>query len=101
MKQVVLMLAVVLLSAGLAFGRSGEEIVSRSGVKGGLVVHVGCGDGKLTARLRINDSYIVQGLDSNKLTAVSFGENQPVASNDDWELRAQNRRIEIRLRPAE
>ena len=42
-----------------------------------------------------------EGVDSNKLTAVSFGENQPVASNDDWKLRAQNRRIEIRLRPAE
>ena len=42
-----------------------------------------------------------QGVDSNKLKAVSFGENQPVASNDDWELRAQNRRIEIRLRPEE
>ncbi len=42
-----------------------------------------------------------QGVDSDKLTAVSFGENKPVASNDDWKLRAQNRRIEIRLRPAE
>lgn len=42
-----------------------------------------------------------QGVDSNKLTAVSFGENQPVASNDDWKLRAQNRRIEIRLRPVD
>lgn len=42
-----------------------------------------------------------QGVDSSKLTAVSFGENHPVASNDDWKLRAQNRRIEIRLRPVE
>jgi chemotaxis protein MotB len=42
-----------------------------------------------------------EGVDSNKLTAVSFGENQPVASNDDWKSRAQNRRIEIRLRPVE
>jgi chemotaxis protein MotB len=42
-----------------------------------------------------------QGVDSDKLTAVSFGENQPVASNEDWKLRAQNRRIEIRLRPVE
>jgi len=42
-----------------------------------------------------------QGVDSSKLTAVSFGENKPVASNDDWKLRAQNRRIEIRLRPVE
>ena len=42
-----------------------------------------------------------EGVDSNKLTAVSFGENKPVASNDDWKLRAQNRRIEIRLRPVD
>ena len=42
-----------------------------------------------------------QGVDSNKLTAVSFGENKPVAANDNWKLRAQNRRIEIRLRPVE
>lgn len=42
-----------------------------------------------------------EGVESAKLTAVSFGENQPVASNDDWKLRAQNRRIEIRLRPAD
>lgn len=42
-----------------------------------------------------------QGVDSDKLTAVSFGENHPVASNDNWKLRAQNRRIEIRLRPVE
>lgn len=42
-----------------------------------------------------------QGVDSNKLTAVSFGENKPVVTNDDWKLRAQNRRIEIRLRPVE
>ena len=42
-----------------------------------------------------------EGVDSNKLTAVSFGENQPVASNDNWEQRKLNRRIEIRLRPVE
>lgn len=42
-----------------------------------------------------------QGVDSDKMTAVSFGENKPVASNDDWKSRKQNRRIEIRLRPVE
>ena len=31
-------------------------------IKGGLVVHVGCGDGLVTAALRTNDSYQVQGL---------------------------------------
>lgn len=42
-----------------------------------------------------------EGVDSEKLTAVSYGENQPVASNDHWEQRKLNRRIEIRLRPVD
>ena len=50
-----------------------KEILDAAGVKGGLVVHVGCADpstssgqvGKLTAALRANDSYLVQGLDAD------------------------------------
>lgn len=42
-----------------------------------------------------------EGVDSEKLTAVSYGETHPVASNDNWEQRKLNRRIEIRLRPVE
>jgi chemotaxis protein MotB len=41
------------------------------------------------------------GVPSERLFAVSYGENQPVASNDDEEGRAKNRRIEIRLRLVE
>ena len=37
---------------------------------------------------------------SEKLIAASYGENQSIASNDTPEGREQNRRIEIRLRPA-
>ncbi|MHC4250379.1 MAG: class I SAM-dependent methyltransferase, partial [Planctomycetota bacterium] len=40
-----------------------REILSTTGVKGGLVVHVGCGDGRLTVALRASDSYLVHGLD--------------------------------------
>ena len=39
------------------------------------------------------------GIASERLLAASLGENDPVASNDNPEGRAQNRRIEIRLRP--
>ncbi len=39
------------------------ELVESSGVQGGLVVHLGCGDARDTARLRINDRYLVQGLE--------------------------------------
>jgi chemotaxis protein MotB len=42
-----------------------------------------------------------RGVDRNKLTAVSFGENQPVESNDTADGRSQNRRIEIRMRPVD
>jgi len=42
-----------------------EQILDASGVKGGFVVHLGCGNGKLTAALRANDSYLVHGLDAD------------------------------------
>jgi len=41
------------------------NIIEQTGVQGGLVVHVGCGDGKLTAALRLNDRYLVHGLDND------------------------------------
>jgi len=40
-----------------------------------------------------------KGLPPAQLVAVSRGENQPIASNDTAEGRAQNRRIDIRIRP--
>ncbi|MGD8239752.1 MAG: PQQ-binding-like beta-propeller repeat protein, partial [Armatimonadota bacterium] len=51
------------LCAGSACAQSAQDILDATGVKGGLVVHLGCGDGKLTAALRASDSYVVHGLD--------------------------------------
>ncbi len=48
-----------------AYTQQAMQILDATGVKGGLVVHVGCGDGKLTAALRASDGYIVHGLDGN------------------------------------
>jgi chemotaxis protein MotB len=42
-----------------------------------------------------------RGVPPRRMRAVSFGEFRPVASNDTPEGRARNRRIEIRLLPAE
>ena len=39
--------------------------LSVSDIKGGLVVHVGCGDGKFTAELLANDGCLVHGLDAD------------------------------------
>jgi chemotaxis protein MotB len=44
---------------------------------------------------------MARGVDPKRLTVVSFGEHAPIASNDTREGRAKNRRIEIRLLPAE
>ncbi len=42
-----------------------REILETAGVKGGLTIHLGCGDGKLTAALRAGDGFLVQGLDTD------------------------------------
>jgi outer membrane protein assembly factor BamB len=41
------------------------QILDATGVKGGFIVHIGCGDGKLTAALRSSESCIVHGLDKD------------------------------------
>ena len=46
--------------AGLA-----RRILDDTGTQGGLIVHLGCGDGRLTAALRATDSYLVHGLDAD------------------------------------
>ena len=67
---VVMLLSCLAWSSGAApAAGAGEDLAAQilkaTGVKGGVVVHVGCGDGKLTAALRANDSYIVHGLDAD------------------------------------
>jgi outer membrane protein assembly factor BamB len=42
-----------------------RKILDATGVKGGLVVQVGCGNGYLTAALHAGESYIVHGLDKD------------------------------------
>jgi outer membrane protein assembly factor BamB len=42
-----------------------KELLDGSGVRGGLVVHFGCGDGRLTAAIGQAGPYLVQGLDQD------------------------------------
>jgi len=54
-----------LLMSGLCFAeQSAQEIVDASGFEGGLIVHVGCGDGAITAEL-YKEGRLVLGLDAN------------------------------------
>jgi len=72
---VVTVSAVVPLVWGVALGQASvasasertlaKQILNATGNRGGLIVHVGCGDGKLTAVLRAGDGYLVHGLDTD------------------------------------
>lgn len=66
--------AVALMVAGMLAGLAGlaeagadpaREILATAGVRGGLIVHLGCGDGTVTAALRASQSCLVQGLDAS------------------------------------
>jgi hypothetical protein len=67
MKKAVLFAVLILEMGGnsaiaLSPRQQANDIIKATGIQGGVVVHVGCGDGTLTAALRINDCYLVQGL---------------------------------------
>ena len=46
-------------------GDLARRILADTGLAGGLIVHVGCGDGRLTAALSAGDGYLVHGLDTD------------------------------------
>ena len=50
---------------------------------------------------QVRDYLVAQGVASYRVTAIGFGEALPLATNATPEGRAQNRRVEIELRPNE
>jgi outer membrane protein assembly factor BamB len=46
-------------------GEHTADLVTQSGIQGGLIVHVGCGDGQRTAALRKDPRFVVQGLETD------------------------------------
>jgi len=63
--SVILGICSVLTAQPLTPGQQAEQILKECAVKGGLVVHLGCGDGTLTAALCRGESYLVHGLDAD------------------------------------
>jgi outer membrane protein assembly factor BamB len=55
----------LLLPAQFVCAESVIDAVKHSGVKGGIIVHVGCGDGRETSALLLNSSLLVHGLDTS------------------------------------
>ena len=66
-KQLMIGVLVLLLATSAsAQPERAEAILKETDVTGGLVVHLGCGDGRLTAALRTRDSLLVHGLDRDE-----------------------------------
>ncbi|MHC4252947.1 MAG: class I SAM-dependent methyltransferase, partial [Planctomycetota bacterium] len=57
-----------------AAGALAKKVLSTAGVKGGLIVHLGCGDGELTAALRVGEGFLVHGLDTDAAKAAKARE---------------------------
>jgi len=51
-----------------------STILQDNGIKGGIISHVGCGNGELTAALHANDSYLVHGLDRDEAKVAAARE---------------------------
>jgi len=63
--SVLALLVLAVASAGPADRQQVAEVLETTGIKGGLIVHIGCGDGQLTAALGAGKGFIVQGLDTD------------------------------------
>ena len=55
----------MLLVSTDAGGQSVGKILQGTGTQGGVIVHLGCGDGTLTTALRAGTAYVVHGLDAD------------------------------------
>jgi outer membrane protein assembly factor BamB len=51
--------------ASTAVAWDGTELLQQSEIRGGVVLHLGCGDATLTEQLAAGDQYIVHGLDTD------------------------------------
>ncbi len=66
--RVTILAAALMASLAIAGGAEQDQahrVLETAGVKGGLIVHLGCGNGSLTAALRMSDSFVVHGLDAD------------------------------------
>ncbi len=64
--RMIILVFVLMINPALAAESQQQQagrILSDTDVKGGLIVHIGCGDGTLTGALRANGSYLIHGLD--------------------------------------
>jgi len=65
MKPLIKVILAGMFISTVTLADSATDIIKDANFKGGLIVHIGCGDGKLTAALRASESCLVHGLDTD------------------------------------
>ena len=71
--------------------RALPELIGKTGVSGGIIVHLGCGDGRVTPDLAPTDRFIVRGLgmDSMRIRAATertHDRGMPVSARTSFDL---------------
>ncbi len=61
-----MLMAVTCFAQTKTAAQTAEEILNKSSIQGGLIVHIGCNDGRLTAALQGDGPFVVQGLEVNR-----------------------------------
>ena len=61
--------------AAQAAAPNAKQILDATRIQGGLVVHLGCGNGRLTAALRANERLLVHGLDADPAKVAAAREH--------------------------
>ena len=67
--------------ANASAGDVARRILDAAGVEGGLIVHLGCGDGRLTEALAAEDGYLVCGLDGDAENVERFRQRVALAGS--------------------
>ncbi len=68
-------LATIAFESAANAADAAQTILTESGIRGGLLVHLGCGDGKLTAALRAGEGFLVHGLDRDAAAVAEARRN--------------------------
>ncbi|MEJ2111629.1 MAG: PQQ-binding-like beta-propeller repeat protein [Acidobacteriota bacterium] len=87
-----------IIATGCSRGSAEDQarrILETSGIQGGFIVHLNCGDGVLTEALKYNESYIVQGLDREEENVEKA--RHYIASRQDYGPISIDRLVDKRL----
>ncbi len=78
-KSAFLFTATLLSVLSAAAGQDGAKLIGESGIQGGVVVHLGCGDGTVAAQLAAGPQYVVLGLASRSTWRHRRSRSSPTA----------------------